>query len=141
MNKEEINYSDYVLDSSKDVMVPLKDYMEISKIINVTEERHTKRYASDVYSWYNRTTKAKLTPKNAAKMAKDKLQKEYFQQIDMELTQANVRTDRDELSMACLDMIGKMHGIIRYNMDNGNKVAKTDLQPNVPAPTPTTDGE
>lgn len=128
--KEPVNYEDYVLDPEKDVLVPMSTYIALTNVIQEVEKKHSKRIRSDKYAWYNKQTHQKLSDKGRAKMDNEKLQKEYYENIDFDATAKNIRVDRDELGSAAIQLLGEFRGIFKHNVDQGNGMLRP--QPELP---------
>lgn len=133
MSDEKINYDEYVLDPSKDVLVPMSTYIALTNVVQEVEKQHSTKIRSDKYAWYNKKTNERLSDKSRAKMKNDKLVKEYYENIDMEATSKNMRVDRDELGSAAIQLLGEFIGIFRHNVDNGHGMLRPE--PNVAGPT------
>lgn len=124
MSKEAINYNDQTLDPKKDVLVPFQDYARMTNLIQVVEQKHSKKIISDKYAWFSKKTNERLSDKSKAKMKKDKLVKEYYENIDMAATSKNVRVDRDELGAEAIQILAGLVGIFRHNVDEGNSMLR-----------------
>ena len=124
MNNEEIKYEDYTLDPTKDVLVPMSTYMAITNVIQAVEREHSKVIQTDKTAFFNRKTNKKLSNKNRAKMAPEKLAKEYYENIDIEETTKSERVDRDQLGTAAIRLMGEFRGVFRHNIDQGNRVLR-----------------
>lgn len=129
MTKETIDYSKFVLDQNKDVLVPMPVYLAITNIIQEVEQKHSKRVRSDKYAWYNKVTHERLSDKGRAKMPLDKLQKEYYENIDFDATAKNIRVDRDELGSAAIQLLAEFRGVFKHNVDSGNAVPRPEQAP------------
>lgn len=129
-NKETIDYDKYVLNPENDVLVPMSTYLALTNVIQEVEKQHSKKIRTDKYSFFSRKTHKKLAPSTKVKMKKDKLEKEYYENIDFDATTKNIRVDRDELGSAAIQLMGEFRGIFRLNIDKGNGM----LRPVTPAP-------
>lgn len=129
MNEEQINYEEYVLDPSKDVLVPMSTYIALTNVIQEVEQKHSTRIRSDKYAWYNKKTNERLSDKSRAKMKPEKLHKEYYENIDLDATAKNIRVDRDELGSAAIQLLAEFRGIFKHNVDKGNGMLRPDAAP------------
>lgn len=127
------DYNDYVLEPGKDVLVPLSTYIALTNIVQAVEKEHSKRVRTDKYAHYSKKTHIKLTDKAKVKMKADKLEAEYYENIDMEASAVNVRVDRDELGSAAVQMLGEFRGVFKHNVDMGNASLKVVAPENLPA--------
>lgn len=134
MNTEKIEYDKYVLDPSKDVLVPMGVYVAVVNVVQQVEKEHSKRIRTDKYAYFHKETHKKLSNKSRSKMKPEKLAKEYYENIDLEKTAKDVRVDRDELGTAAVRLMGEFKGIFRYNVDEGNGMLRPD--PNLPQSPP-----
>lgn len=129
MNKETPDYNKFVLDPTKDVLVPMSTYVALTNVIQEVEQKHSKRIRTDKYAWYNKVTHERLSDKGRAKMPLDKLQKEYYENIDFEATSKNIRVDRDELGSAAIQLLAEFRGIFKHNVDQGNAIPRPEQAP------------
>ena len=102
MTKETIKYGDYTLNPDNDVLVPMTTYIALTNIIQAVEKEHSKRVYTDKFAFFHNATNKKLSNKSKGNMSKDKLAKEYYENIDIDETTRNARVDRDELGKAAL---------------------------------------
>lgn len=130
MSEEKINYEDYVLDPQNDVLVPMSTYMALTNIIQEVEKQHSKRIRTDKYAFFNKVSHKPLSAKGKAKMSKEKLEEEYYENIDMEATTETVRVDRDELGSAAIKMMSDFRGVFRHNVDQGRGIARPKQEAN-----------
>lgn len=121
---DKVNYADFILDQSKDVLVPMSTYLAMTNVIQAVEQQHSKVMRTDVYAYYNRKTHKKLSAKSKAKMSPEKLAKEYYENIDLEETNKSTRVDRDELGSAAIKLLGEFRGVFKHNVDSGNAIPK-----------------
>lgn len=126
MSKEEKDYTKYALSPNKDVMVPFNVYIALTDIIQEVKKKHSKVIRTDKFSWYNKVTHKKLTEKVKSKMPLDKLQKEYYENIDFEATNKTVHVDRDELGSAAIQLLAEFRGVFRHNVDKDNAVLRPE---------------
>ncbi len=126
--KETINYNDYVLDPSRDVLVPAPVYIALHNLVAAVEKQHSKKMTTDKYSFYNKKTNNKLSDKNKGKIDPAKLAAEYYENIDLEATAKTLRVDRDELGGTAMKLLGDFRGVFRHNVDQGNKMLRPELQ-------------
>ena len=126
MSKEKVDYNNVSLDPEKDVLVPFNSFVAITNLVNAVEREHKKLIQSDKYAYFNRKTHEKLSASGAKKMKKDKLEKEYYENIDLEASRdrKNIRVDRDEIGSGALQILAEFRGIFKHNVDNGNFVEK-----------------
>lgn len=133
-DKEAINYEDYVLDPQKDVLVPMPIYLALNNVIQEVEKQHSDRIRTDKYAFFHKQTHQKLSEKGRKKISKEKLAKDYYENIDFDATSQNVRVDRDELGSAAVRLLGDFRGVFRHNVDKGNGVLRSEVeQPPRPA--------
>jgi hypothetical protein len=128
MAENKVDYKDYALDPSKDVLVPLSTYIAMTNIVQEVEKKHSTRVRTDIYAFFSKLTHVKLTHKAKVKMEATKLAAEYYENIDMEASVTNVRVDRDELGSAAVQMLGELRGIFQLNVDKGNAVLRSVLE-------------
>jgi len=122
------NYEDFTLDPEKNVLVPLTLYAAMNNMFQEVEKQHSKRVRSDVYAFYSKATHDKLKDTTRKKMAPEKLEAEYYENIDMQASIANVRVDRDELGSAAIQMLGELRGVFQMNVDSGNAVLRSEVE-------------
>lgn len=127
--EETKNYKDYVFQKGQDVLVPVSTYMAMTNIIQEVEQKHSTRIRTDKYAFFDKATHEKLSDAKAGRMLPAKLEKDYYENIDMEGSQANVRVDRDELGSAAIQMLAEFKGIFTYNVDKGNATLREKTQP------------
>jgi len=125
MSKETPNYEDFTLDPAKNVLVPMATYLAITNIMQEVEKQHSKRIRTDKYALFNNKTHARLSDKSRAKMKPEKLQKEYYENIDFDATSKNIRVDRDELGSAAVQLMGEFRGVFKMNVDLDNCIPIT----------------
>lgn len=123
---ETINYSDYALDPTKDVLMPPQLFSSIDRLINAVITKHSEEVTDDVISYFNKKTHKKLSNKNKAKMSLEKLNTEYYQNIDFEETEKTRKTQRDGIGLFALRLLPELREVFKYNIDNGNKVERPD---------------
>ncbi|MFT6125891.1 MAG: hypothetical protein ACJAVA_000333 [Flavobacteriaceae bacterium] len=126
-NEETIKYEDYTLPPNNDVLVPMSTYIALTNVIQEVEKEHSKRVRTDKFAFFHNTTHKRLSNSSRAKMAPEKLAKEYYENIDMDATTDNVRVDRDELGAAALRLMGELRGVFRHNIDKGNRILRSEL--------------
>lgn len=135
---EKVNYEDFVLAQDKDVLVPLSTYLAITNVIQEVERKHSKRIRTDKYAFFNKKTHKRLSDKSRAKMSTEKLNNDYYENIDFDATAKNIRVDRDELGSAAVQLLGEFRGVFKHNVDQGNAVPRPKPeaapQPKVVAP-------
>jgi hypothetical protein len=124
MAKEKINYNEFTLDPEKEVLVPMSTYLALTNVIQQVEKEHSTRIRSDKHSFFSRKTHKKLAHSTRAKMKPEKLEKEYYENIDLDATAKNIRIDRDELGSAAIQLLGEFRGIFEMNIDKGNCIKK-----------------
>ncbi len=122
--KEKINYDDYTLDPAKDVLVPMQTYMVIHNIVKEMERQHSKVITTDKYAFYDKKTHKKLSEKGRRKLSAEDLQERYYENLDIEATEKNVRMDREPVGLAAFKMLAEFRGVFRHNVDKGNGVLK-----------------
>lgn len=122
--KEKINYDDYTLDPAKDVLVPMQTYMVIHNIVKEMERQHSKVITTDKYAFYDKKTHKKLSEKGRRKLSAEDLKERYYENLDIEATEKNVRMDREPVGLAAFKMLAEFRGVFRHNVDKGNGVLK-----------------
>lgn len=133
--QEEIKYDEWTLDPTKDVVVPIQIWSTLFRVIQAVERKLCKVETQDVFSWYHKETFKPLSKKS--KISKEKLEKNYVKQIDIEKTKANVvlTRDSDGLSVAALELLGAFDHVFKKNIDEGNKIPKPGSAPAPVMPT------
>lgn len=124
--QEQINYSDYALDPTKDVLVPAPIFTAIDRLVNGVLKEHSDMKYDAVISYYNRKTHKKLSNKNRDKMDPERLNSEYYPNTDLEETKKTGITKMDDLGLFALSLLPEMFQIFKYNVDKGNKVLKAE---------------
>lgn len=134
MTKEQINYSDYTLDPNKPVEVPINVWSTLFRVVTELSRKENTSVVEYVYSYYNRKTKKKLSNSGKKKMSKEKLDKEYYRDVDLEATRDNVKltTSTDGLGLVSLELLAAFDAIFKKNVENGNKVLREQPQPFTP---------
>ena len=136
MSKEQVNYSDYTLDPDKPVEVPINIWSTLFRVISEVSKKENTSVVEYVYSYYNKKTKKKLSNSGKTKMSKEKLEKEYYRDVDLEATRSNVKlqTSTEGLGLVSLELLAGFDAVFRENIDNGNRVSREQptnaLQPN-----------
>ena len=120
MEKENTNYEDFVLTPEKDVLVPMSTYIALTNVIQEVEQKHSTRIRTDKYAFFHKKTNERLSDKSRAKMKPEKLNKNYYENIDLNATAKNMRVDRDELGSAAIQLLAEFRGIFKHNIDAGN---------------------
>ena len=137
MSKEQINYDDHLLDPKNDVLVPLSTYTALVNIVAGLENQEIKKFYTIKTAYFNRVTHERLSDKSRAKMKQNKLDKEYYQNIDFSKTVDTATTQVTEIGLAAIQLNGEFRGIFRHNVDKGNSI----LRSQIPAPTPLVETE
>jgi hypothetical protein len=127
-NKKKTNYENFTLDPEKNVLVPFALYVAMNNIFQEVEKAHSKRMRSDVYAFFSKATHDKLKEKTKLKMSAEVLGAEYYENIDITASIANVRVDRDELGSAAVQMLGELRGVFQLNVDSGNSVLRAEVE-------------
>ena len=125
MKKEITNYEDFTLDPTKDVLVPMSTYIALTNVIQEVEQKHSTRIRSDKYAFFHKVTNERLSDKSRAKMKPEKLNKDYYENIDLNATAKNMRVDRDELGSAAIQLLAEFRGVFKHNIDAGNGVLRS----------------
>lgn len=134
MSKEQINYADYTLDPEKTVAVPINVWSTLFRVISELSKKENTSVVEYVYSWYNKSTKKKLSASGKKKMSEEKLEKEYYRDVDLEATRKNVKlqTSTDGLGIVSLELLAAFDAIFKTNVENGNRVLREQPQPLTP---------
>jgi len=133
--EKQTNYEEVVLDQSKPVEVKSQDYILMNSIVKETQQLGTKIYREVVFSWYEKNTHAKLSKKALAKIDKLELHKRYYRNIDIDLTDDNIKYFMTDLAFQAIKSDAASRGTFRDNVDKGNS------KPRNPLPTTSTNGE
>jgi len=133
MNKEEINYADYTLDPNKLVEVPINMWSTLYRVISKLSEKENKSFIEYVYSYYNKKTKKKLSNSGKNKMTKEKLEKNYYRDIDLEASRNNVKiqTSTEGLGLVSLELLAGFDSVFKENVKSGNRALREQPKPNV----------
>lgn len=136
MSKETINYSNYTLDPDKPVEVPINIWSTLFRVISEVSKKENTSVVEYVYSYYNKSTKKKLSNSGKAKIGKEKLEKEYYRDVDLEATRNNVKlqTSTEGLGLVSLELLAGFDAVFRENIDNGNKILREQPPINGPQP-------
>ena len=129
MSKEEINYDDYTLDPAKDVLVPMKEYMAMHRIMEEVEREHTSVVTTDKHAHFDRVTHQKLSNKSKVKLSDEDLASRYYENLDYEGTEKSMRIDRTPLGFAAVKMSAALRGVFRHNIEQGNGILKQSAKP------------
>lgn len=124
MKEETVNYENYTFSPSQDVLVPVSTYIAITNMMQAIEKEYSKKITTDVYAMFHKDTHQRLSDKSRAKMKPEKLEKEYYENIDFDATSKNIRVDRQELGLAALRLMSEFRGIFRHNVDKGNAIER-----------------
>ena len=76
-------------------------------------------------------------------MSKEKLEKEYYRDVDIEATRNNVKlqTSTEGLGLVALELLAAFDAVFKENVRNGNKVLRQQPQPLGPEVNPNTETE
>lgn len=124
MNTETIKYEDWTLDPNKPVQVDIQRYVPITNTIKAAQKAGTKIYREAVFSWFDKNTHAPLSKKNERKLSTEELEKRYYNTIDIDATEKNVKYFLDEIAFAGIKLEGEFRGIFKDNIDSGNKLPR-----------------
>lgn len=143
MSNEQINFNDYTLDPNKPVEVPINIWSTLFRVISEVSKKENTSVVEYVYSYYNKKTKKKLSNSGKTKMSKEKLEKEYYRDVDIEATRNNVKlqTSTEGLGLVALELLAAFDAVFKENVRNGNKVLRQQPQPLGPEVNPNTETE
>lgn len=133
MKEETTNYDQVTLDPNKPVLVDIRRYVPITNTIKASQERGTRVYREVVFSWFDKNTHAPLSKKNQRKLSQEDLEKRFYNTVDIDATEKNVKYFLDEVAFAALKLEGEFRGIFKDNIDSGNSLPRA-VQPPVELP-------
>jgi len=133
MTEEQINYSDYTLDPNRPVEVPIHIWSTLFRVISELSKKENTSVVEYVYSYYHKETKKKLSNSGKSKMSQEKLEKNYYRDVDLEATRSNVKlqTSTEGLGLVSLELLAAFDAVFKENVESGNRVPRE--QPQLPA--------
>lgn len=119
---QELDYNKYVLDPKKKVEVDINRYVPIINTIKAAQANGTKVYREVVFTWFSKADHSPLSKEDQAKLPQDELEAGYYNTIDIDATEKNVKYFLDDVAFASVKLEGEFRGIFKDNIDNGNRI-------------------
>ena len=131
MSETKTDYSKVTLDPSKMVEVPINIWSTLFNVVKKLNERENKAVVEYVYSYFHKKTNKKLSNSGKSKISKEKLEKDYYRNLDIDASKENIKlqTEQTSLGMVSFELLAAFDEVFKNNVDNGNVLVKENQIP------------
>lgn len=123
MSNKKTNYQEYVLDPVKPALIQPTILEELRQFVVATKNRHTKFNFPQMTTWYNRKTH-KPVDLSKKKISQEKLNKDYYQNINLETTEKGGKVVYDDIGLSAIKLQAAFEEVFRFNVDEGNAIPR-----------------